>query len=259
MGPAGGINANVKDMAAWTIFQMGNGTYNGTSIMSPENLAYMHTPKILIPGETTANSKSYYCQGWIYQEMNGTPPIVRHTGESLGNHAYILFVPGKDLGIVVLANEAGPGLPDDVGMMFYQMYFGTAAPVISQDNKDPLAEIKAFLFAPKPARPGHPSSPLPLEQYTGTYTNTVYGTAVVANVDGNLTLTFGKTPVTFYLSPWEGNTFSTTCPQWKWGPVYDGRVTFGTAPDGTVRQLTTTLLLQKMFNQNATFIRTAAE
>lgn len=41
--------------------------------------------------------------------------------------------------------------------------------------------------------------------------------------DGNLTLTSGK--------------------KWKWGPVYDGRVTFATGDDGTVRQ--------KMSNQKA--------
>ena len=258
MGPAGGINADVKDMAAWTIFQLGNGTFEGTRLMSTENLASMHAPQILISGESTADSTSYYSLGWEYQEMNGTPPIVRHTGESLGHHAYVLFVPQEDLGIVVLANEAGPGLPDDVGMRFYQLYYGTAPPENGAVEEDPLLAIKDFLFHPPAARPEHPASPLAPENYAGTYTNNVYGTATVANAGGNLTLTLGKTPVTFFLSPWDGNTFQSTCPAWTWGPVYDGRVTFETNPDGTVRELTTTLLLQKMFNQNATFVRTGA-
>ncbi|MDD4137636.1 MAG: DUF3471 domain-containing protein [Methanoregula sp.] len=103
--------------------------------------------------------------------------------------------------------------------------------------------------------PGSLASPLPLENYTGTYANNIYGTATVANAGGNLTRTLGKTPVTFYLSVGDGNTFSSTSPQWQWGPEYDDRVTFSTVPDGTVRELTTTLLLQKMFNQNATFVR----
>ena len=47
-------------------------------------------------------------------------------------------------------------------------------------------------------------------------------------------------------------------PPWKWGPAYDGSVLFSTSPNGTVRQVTTPLLLQKMFNQDATFIWTSA-
>ena len=256
LGPAGGINANVKDMAKWTIFQLGNGTYNGTRLMSEENLAYMHRPQTPIPEEMTADSKSYYCQGWVYQEMNGTPPIVRHTGETLGNHAYILLVPSENLGIVVLANEAGPSLPEDVGNRFYQMYFHTPAADAPASSDDPMLPIKNFLFKPAAARPANPAQSLPLGQYTGTFTSDVYGPANVAEVDGNLTLTLGKKTVTLYLSPWNGNTFSSTCPAWTWGPAYDGRVTFSIGPDGKARELTTTLFLQKMFNQNATFVRT---
>ena len=226
--------------------------------MSPENLAYMHTPQILIPGESTADSKSYYCQGWIYQEMNGTAPVVKHTGETMGNHAYILLIPRENLGIVVLSNEAGIGLNEDVADTFYKMYFGTADAGTSDGSTDPNKAIKDFLFKPSAARPEHPASPLPLTSYTGIYTNNVYGTATVAETNGNLTLNLGKVPVTFSLSPWDGNTFSSTCPVWKWGPVYDGRVTFDTNPDGSVRQLTTTLLLQKMWDQDATFTRNAA-
>jgi len=261
LGPAGSINANVKDMATWAIFQLGNGTFDGTRLMSPENLAYMHTPQILMPGDSTADSKSYYCQGWIYREMNGTPSVVKHTGETMGNHAYVLLVPRENLGIVVLANEAGHSLNEDVGDTFYRMYFGIDNAGTSSGTTDPNKEIKDFLFHPPEARPANPASPLPLTGYTGTYTSNVYGTATVAEVNGNLTMTLGRTPetqVTFSLSPWDKNTFSSTCPAWKWGPAYDGRVTFGTAPDGSVRQLTTTLLLQKMQHQDATFVRTDA-
>ena len=106
----------------------------------------------------------------------------------------------------------------------------------------PNKEMK--VFHPLEARPANPV-------YRNIYQQCLW-TAVVANVDGNLTMTLGNTPetqVVFTLLPWDNHTFSSTCPAWKWGPVYDGRVTFSTAPHGTVRQLTTTLLLQKMWHQ----------
>ena len=64
--------------------------------------------------------------------------------------------------------------------------------------------------------------------------------------------------LTTWLSPGRRVAEGATCPAWKWGPVYDERVVFSTSPDGTVLELTTTLFLQKMFNQNATFVRAGA-
>jgi CubicO group peptidase (beta-lactamase class C family) len=259
LGPAGEINANIKDVAAWTIFQLGNGTYEGKRLISPENMAYMHTPQIPMTAESAPGSLQYYAAGWIYQEMNGTPSVVKHTGETLGNHAYILMVPRENLGIVVLANEAGIGLNEDIGDTFYQMYFGTWQPDPVAESSSPYSEVyRDFLFPSPASRPANPASPLPLEAYTGTYASTVYGMATVAEADGNLTLTIGKDPITLYLSPWDGNTFQSACPDWTWAQPYDGRVTFDAASDGTVRSLTTSLFLQKLHNQDAIFVRSDA-
>ena len=257
LGPAGAINANVKDVAAWTIFQLGDGTWEGKRLISPENMAYMHAPQTPMTDESAADSRQYYTQGWIYQEMNGTPPVVKHTGETLGNHAYILMVPRENLGIVVLANEAGIGLNEEVGDTFYKMYFGTYRPDAVAESTSPYTTIyRDFLFPKSAPRPANPAPTLPLEKYAGIYTNTVYGTATVSEVNGNLTMILGKDPITLYLSPWDGNTFQSACPEWTWAQPYDGRVTFGTAPDGTVRSLTTSLFLQKLHHQDATFVRT---
>jgi CubicO group peptidase (beta-lactamase class C family) len=259
MGPAGGINADVKDMAAWLIFQLGNGTFAGKQVVSAGNLAFMHNPQTPIAGEMTADSKSYYCQGWGYMEKNGTPSVLQHTGETLGNHACVMLVPGENLGIVVLANEAGPSLPEEIADRFYGLYFGTSGQEVESAAADVDQAMTAFVFPEKTPRPEHPASPLPLESYTGSYGSSVYGDATVALADGNLTLTLGKEPVTLSLSPWDGNTFQAACPAWQWGPAYNGRVVFETGPDGrTVRQLTTTLFLQQLFNQTATFVRSGA-
>ena len=248
LGPAGGINANVNDMAAWAIFQLGDGTAGGNKLISPENMAYMHTPRTP-EADVMADSKSYYCLGWNYREMDGTPPVVHHTGESLGHHSVVYLVPDENLGIVVLANEAGPSLPEDVAERFYQLYFGTVPADAGADNGDPLQPIKALLFPEKAARPKNPAAPLPLAKYTGSYTDNAYGTATVAEADGNLTLTFGKKPVvTLCLSPWDGNTFRATCPEWSWGPGYDG----------IVRQVTVPLFIEGVLHRSVTFVRTNA-
>ena len=252
-GPAGGINANIQDMAAWTIFQLGNGSYNGQQLISPAGMAYMHTPRTPV-SDTMISQKNYYCQAWMYTGQDGTPDIVWHDGETLGSHSVVLMVPSRNLGIVVLANEAGgTALPDGLAFAFYRQAFGLANPDVSAIVQAQADKSNEQLLADQPVRPARPAEPLAPEKYTGSYTNTLYGKAVVAEQAGNLTLTFGKTPVTFVLSPWDGNTFASTCPQW--GPDYHGQVMFATGRDGTVTGLTTSLILDKDFKRDAAFVR----
>lgn len=239
MGPAGGINANVKDMATWAIFNLGNGSYAGKQLISPESMAHLHSPKTPV-GDAMSSSKMYYAQGWMYQEVAGSPSIVWHNGETGGNHAMVLLVPDKDVGIVVLGNVADAGLPDALAFSFYNRYFGREGPDASAESLKIYKETSAELLAPKPVRPATPTQPLALSTYTGLYTNEIYGTAIVAEVNGNLSLTYGKRAVIYNLSPWDANTFTATCPQW--GPDFEGNVIFGTGADSTIRELNTTLV-----------------
>jgi CubicO group peptidase (beta-lactamase class C family) len=249
-GPAGGINANVKDMATWAIFNLGNGSFEGKQLISPKNMAYLHSPRTPV-ADVMTDSKMYYCQGWMYEEMAGSPSMVWHNGETAGNHAMVLFVPGKNIGIVVLTNEPEASLPEALARTFYNRYFGRENPDVSAKFLKTYQESSAALLAPRPVRPANATQPLALTSYTGPYVNDIYGTATVAEGNGNLSLSFGKRPVTYYLSPWDGNTFAATCPQW--GPSFDGWVVFSTGPDSSVRYLTLTLLYPD--NKTATFDR----
>jgi CubicO group peptidase (beta-lactamase class C family) len=240
MGPAGGINANIQDMATWTIFQLGNGSFEGKQLISPENMAYMHTPRTPRATVSAANdSKQYYCQGWMYEEQPGYPSFVWHNGETFGNHAMVLMIPDRNTGIVILANEADASLPDALGRTFYNRYVGRENPDVSAEYLWNYQADSAVLLTPQPARPENAAQPMALAEYTGSYMNEVYGTATVTEDNRNLTLTFGRRPVTYCLSPWDGNTFSAKCPQWS--EDFNGRVTFTPGPDGTARQLTLTL------------------
>jgi hypothetical protein len=224
-------------MATWTIFQLGNGSFEGEQLISPENMVYMHTPRTPI-ADGMNDTKGYYCQGWVYEEKVGSPSFVWHNGETLGNQAMVLFVPSEKMGIVILSNEAGANLPDDLARSFYNQYFGTGNPDLCSESLKTFQNTSAALLGPKPARPANATQPLSLSRYTGSYVNDVYGTATVAEQNGSLTLIYGKRPVQYNLSPWDGNTFAASCPQWD--PSFDGRVAFTPGLDGTIRHLNLT-------------------
>ena len=61
-GGAGDINSTIEDMARWVRLQLGNGTFEGRRIVSPENLAFTHTPKVAI------SDKLFYALGWVIQQ-----------------------------------------------------------------------------------------------------------------------------------------------------------------------------------------------
>ncbi|MGA8689719.1 MAG: serine hydrolase domain-containing protein [Methyloceanibacter sp.] len=82
-GGAGDINSTVEDMARWVRLQLGNGTFEGRRIVSSENLAFTHTPKVAI------SDKVFYALGWLIQQTpNGN--IIWQRGASAPLSAWCL-------------------------------------------------------------------------------------------------------------------------------------------------------------------------
>ena len=96
-------------MARWVRLQLDNGTFEGRRIVSPENLAFTHTPKVAI------SDKLFYALGWVIQQTpNGN--IIWHDGGTSSFGAYVSMVPDKNLGVIVLTNETNVGFPDAIGL-----------------------------------------------------------------------------------------------------------------------------------------------
>jgi len=73
---------------------------------------------------------------------------------------------------------------------------------------------------------------LPLERYTGTYADSLYGTATVGLLNGRLTLQAGM--ASGQLEHWQYDLFRVTWPDPFWEAAY---VSFAIDPDGTVGEL----------------------
>src|SRR5262249_33382245 len=48
-GPAGSINASVRDLSKWLRFQLGDGTFEGKRLLSAARLAETHTAQVVVP------------------------------------------------------------------------------------------------------------------------------------------------------------------------------------------------------------------
>ena len=105
---AGAINSTIEDMAHWLRLQLGDGSFEGKRIVSPENLAVTRMARVAI------TDKAAYAMGWLVQATpNGN--IVWHNGGTPSFGAYVGLLLDKGIGVVVLTNEANVGFPDAVG------------------------------------------------------------------------------------------------------------------------------------------------
>ena len=211
-GAAGNINSTIEELARWVRLQLGNGSFEGRRIVSPENLAYTRRPKVAI------NDKTSYALGWVVaQTPNGS--IVWHNGGTTSFGAFIGMLVDKDVGVIVLSNEQNMGLPDAIGLwaldrLLDNPAFDHVADTLQRAKAKFTSDDKSFAKPPTP-RPFPPLAPL-----AGSFASPVFGEAAV-RPDGNaLLLELQDTGAQLALTPWDGDVFTfRLLPRGRFAPV----------------------------------------
>jgi hypothetical protein len=198
-GPAGSINSSVRDMAKWITFQLGDGTYDGRRLISAKNMREMHTPQMVVTpgGELTRiffpDAKLLtYGLGWFIEDYRGHE-LILHPGDIDGFSAMVVLIPDLDTGYVVLINLSSfyrqvlayhiadqlLGLPPGG----WGDRFGKLAGALEARREKRMAAWRA-----ERTTGTHPT--LPIDAYTGTYDNRLYGHAQIALDGAKLVLLF---------------------------------------------------------------------
>lgn len=210
-------------MSRWVRLQIGGGSFEGRSIISPENLAFTRTPKVGL------NDKLSYALGWyVYATPNGD--IVWHDGDALSFGSFVGLAPDRNVGVIILSNETNVGFPAALGLWVFEGILGSP----QRDHvADRLKEAKAsFEAAAKVfAKPANPRPFPPLAPLGGNFVNPSFGVAKVSQ-DGNaLIMQLAATRAVFKLEPWDGDIFiARLMPTGRFGPIVDlGYMTRGFA------------------------------
>lgn len=103
---AGGVNANIIDMAKWLAAQLGS----APEVLTLETLNRLQSRQTKTPNESRRVkhmrrvTETYYSLGWrVYRYAGAT--VVNHSGSVEGYGAQIAFLPQKNVGIVLLTNS----------------------------------------------------------------------------------------------------------------------------------------------------------
>jgi hypothetical protein len=209
---AGGVSSSVNDMARWLIMLLGNGTYNGQRIASPEALLPATTAQVISVPATTPKARSgFYGYGFNVSVTSSGRTGYSHSGAfALGAATNFVVLPSEDVGIIALTNAAPIGVPETLTAEFMDLVqYGQ----IRENWADLYKQAMGWMNNPVGSLVGKqpPANPAParsLSDYAGVYANDYWGPAVVTERDGALQLSMGPKNRTFTLTHWDGDTFT---------------------------------------------------
>ena len=130
-----------------------------------------------------------YGLGWIVGEYHGLY-VLQHGGNTAGFTSDFAFLPEADLGISILANQAGSGLPQLVRFKLLELLYQLESEYdelvrMSLDRlEEQLVELNAKIL--------DSVDPDTVTPYVGVYTNDALGEIAIALDDGVLTLDAGE-------------------------------------------------------------------
>jgi CubicO group peptidase (beta-lactamase class C family) len=106
LGPAGGIDANIDEMARYALLQLDDGTISGHQVLSAQMMAELHRPEIAVGPDWTPAARTedmHYALGWFTASVRGVN-LVFHNGANPGFRAAIFLMPSTKAGVVILTN-----------------------------------------------------------------------------------------------------------------------------------------------------------
>jgi CubicO group peptidase (beta-lactamase class C family) len=211
VAPAGSINSSALEMAQWVRFQLGRGQLGADRLLSDSTHRQTWTPQVVasagLGGERS--NLAAYGLGWVIQDYRGHR-MVWHNGGIDGMHAMVALLPARNVGVVVLVNLSGTGLPEALALRVLDEYLDAAADgawadeLIEGATRARSASAAAAARA-QPVRVADTAPALPPERYAGTYASALYGEVVIERNAGRLTLRFAGNDAV--LEHWHFDTF----------------------------------------------------
>ncbi len=244
IAPAGAMYSSVADMARWMIFLLDSGRAGEQRLLSASAIDAMLSPQMLVGADefypTAQRTRPHftaYGLGWFLEDYRGEY-VVFHTGSIDGFSAIVGLIPERHLGVVVFANLDHAELRHALLYTVFDRYIGGGA---AHDwSAELLAMYDSLRVRGRAAEQALDRSrvkgtkpSLPLDDYAGTYTDSLAGPVIVRVEHGVLALEVSPR-LSAELEPWHYDTFMA-----HWRNRWLGRqlVSFRIGTNGAVRAL----------------------
>ncbi|MEN9224717.1 MAG: serine hydrolase [Thermostichus sp. HHBFW_bins_43] len=213
IAPSAGLYSTASDLMRWLQLQLAGGVWEGTPLISPASLRWIHRPHMAVGAAVSVvgGGLATYGLGWMQSQI-GSEVMLSHGGSFNGYRTTMAFIPAQRLAVAVLtnlnlsnANTVGTLVALDrlLGQPQVGSRVAYGQTVAAQFAQQAAAAEQAFWAGRDPnAVPQHP-----LDNYVGQFQHPGYGSFSITQTEGRLWQTYdGRT---YPLEPYNGETFST--------------------------------------------------
>lgn len=190
LGPAASMVSNVKDISKWLLMQLDSGRSGGRQVLPWPVLQATRDVQIVTRSRKSGYLPMHftgYGLGVFAGDYNGKQ-LYWHTGGAAGMVSNVCFVPEENLGIVILTNNDNQNFFEALRYMVLDAYLGVPKTDRSEFFYGSFADgekKQAEQIAAWEKTAGKNNPPLPLEAYTGTFTNPLYGNLKITALPKN--------------------------------------------------------------------------
>lgn len=239
---AGSVQSTPVDLVRWMRFHLGDGTWEGTRLVSDTVMQQLRSPSLIIPTTPTmraarrVNYFAAYALGWQVMDFRGHP-MVWHSGSGDGSATYMALLPRDSLGVLVMLNTwAAPGIHGGLAARILDTWLGVQP--LSDDAREALRGRPQLI---EQSRQGlqrltegmveGSAPPRPLAEYAGVYADSLYGQMTIGVEEGRLVLRMGDRGQVADLSHHHDDTFLVRWRDVLFGEFFSSHGTFD-APAG---------------------------
>jgi len=199
LAPAASIISNVSDLSRWLMMQLDSGRYEGKQIL-PFAVLQKTRDVNIVTGSRKSVAYPVHIRGYglglFMSDYNGRA-IYWHTGGAGGMVSNVCFVPEERLGIAILTNNDNQNFFEALRYQILDAYLNV--PFVNRSlqqlegfNKGMQEQIKEIEDWRKKVTGNKPA--LPLNAYTGTYSNALYGPLSISQKGAQLFIQFNLKP-----------------------------------------------------------------
>ena len=190
--------------------------FDGQQVVASEPLYETHRPQILMfsPPDPATGPAYFYGLGWTVSYDDHGRLEVTHNGDFNSYSTQATLLPSAGLGILVLCNGGASAVRGAIPKAFLEMVTQgePSQDWVSAIETSFAAALASIIATSSPFPQGEPPADaapaLPLDAYTGAYSDTIHGEVTVQEENGALVLKFGPTGVQHRLDPWDRDAFS---------------------------------------------------
>ncbi len=192
IGPAGGINSTISELAQWVLLHVNGGQIGERRLISEANLRQMHAPQMVVQSEVRfAEVEPFgYGLGWFIEAYRGNK-LVHHGGHIDGFSTLVSFMPRHGIGLAVVCNRNHALLTNALSYALYDQLL-ELSPLPWNERMAALeAQSKAGEDKAEQQRAARPAAALsrPASDFAGAYHNPGYGRLQIAQEDDQLVAT----------------------------------------------------------------------